>query len=242
MALDFDGVDDTFSKSANPMTNTDDFAMGGWFKKDANPSSGQVAVLMQNGHNGGSGSGYEIRLYDDGSIAADIGFVAGFTTATVMNTTDWYHIVVRRFDSRYRCYINGVIDAGSSEFATPNTPSNGLWIGSGNDSGTPNRFFNGKCAECFCYSVAPSAEVIAALAAGFSPLFFPQNLASYLPCGGAFPVLRDLPRSAHMTLSGAVDFDHPRIVYPATMQQYYKASAGAPAYDYRKASFMPFFS
>lgn len=224
----FDGVNDYLTNSTNPMTNTTDFTMGGWFKKVANPSGGSIAVLFQNGHNGGSGSGYEIRMYDDGSIAIDIGFVAGWTTSTIMNTTDWYSIIMRRYDSRLYAWINGVQDAGGSEFATPFTPLNGVWIGSSNDSGTPERFFNGYAAECFMYTRPLDVAEIQALAKGYSPLFMRNGLAFYVPLiGNASPEPNRVSAGQTMTVSGAVKGnDHPRIIYPGGT---ILAPFGAPA-------------
>ena len=84
------------------------------------------------------------------------------------------------------------------------------------------RNFGGYLAEVGMWSRVLSADERAALAAGYSPLFFPIGLRHYAP------LIRDpvdRVTGAAGTLDGTAVVDHPRIIYPAGVQHIFAATA-----------------
>ena len=94
----------------------------------------------------------------------------------------------------------------------------------GNRGNDDARDFNGKLAEFAIWDRILGAGEIAALAAGFSPLFIPNSLVSYCPL---VRNMIDLKNGA-ITDDATAEFPHPRIIYPSLAQLSHLAAI-APA-------------
>lgn len=81
------------------------------------------------------------------------------TTASYMNTSNWYHVVATYDGSTKRTYINGVQRSSKSISKTIATNSNGVWIGKYGGGGGYQ--YNGYLAKCNIYNRALSATEVA---------------------------------------------------------------------------------
>ena len=81
------------------------------------------------------------------------------TTASYMNTSNWYHVVATYDGTTKRTYINGNQVSSKNISGTINTNTNGAWIGKYGGGGGYQ--YNGYLAKCNVYNRALSAAEIA---------------------------------------------------------------------------------
>lgn len=184
MAYDLDGSSGWLGLSFSPIGSLP-FTMSAWFKPDSNTVDG-VAVCLANS----TGSErYSMRV--NGSVAGDpIGAesrsaanaASTANTSTGYSTGAWQHAAaVYASDSSRTAYLNGagaVTDTTTIAFSTINR----LAIGARLATNVAGTFLDGGIADVALWNVALSADEIAALAKGISPLLIrPAALAFYAP-------------------------------------------------------------
>lgn len=83
------------------------------------------------------------------------------TTATYMNTTNWYQVVGTYTSGTRRLYINGTLVNSDSQIGTINTDNRGMSIGVyGGYSGSRGYYYNGSLASVKVYNKALSAAEV----------------------------------------------------------------------------------
>jgi hypothetical protein len=84
------------------------------------------------------------------------------TTASFMNTSNWFQVVGTYTSGSRILYINGVQVSSDTQTGTIATNSSGMSIGAyGGNSGSNGYFYNGALSICRVYNrVLPAAEVL----------------------------------------------------------------------------------
>jgi hypothetical protein len=83
------------------------------------------------------------------------------TTATYMNTSNWYQVVGTYTSGTRRLYINGVLVTFDTQTGTIATNSGGMSIGVyGGFNGSRGYYYNGNLSSCKVYNRALTAEEI----------------------------------------------------------------------------------
>ena len=155
------------------------------------------------------------------------------TPTSSLTTGAWVNIIVT-YDAGATTndpaiYLNGVSQTITQLVGDPtgsvDTNTDAYVIGArGNDA---IRNFDGKEAEFAIWDRILTADEIAGISKGFSPLFFLRSLVSYSPL---IRNMVDLKNGA-ITDTGTTEFAHPRIIYPTPSQirRYTKASTPPPS-------------
>jgi hypothetical protein len=131
-----------------------------------------------------------------------------------MLSTAWQHAMIVNSSDSVKLYIDGVDDTSvfTNNGTTVCNPTGSLHIGARSDV-DPDRSLGGSMAEWAKWDRALDTSEIAALAKGFSPLFFPTGLAHY------FPMIRSYTDERIVGLSitnvTSVPSAHPPIIYPS---------------------------
>lgn len=152
-AFNFDGVDSSARITKNASLSVSVFTVEGWFYPK---KSGYVSVLQTG--NGSGGFHYYVgvsslpqRLYVNG---------ASTDSASYLTINSWNHCVAVHDGVRTKFYLNGVLDADTSN-ATGGAnamPINQAWIGT-NDTGTEDNEY--QFANVRLYNYALTAEQVA---------------------------------------------------------------------------------
>ena len=151
------GTDYWTMAGANTQLDNQNYTIEVWVKTDA---------TSQNGFWFEKGSvNTQYSLFQEGSsIVHRTKYTNGTldslytTTASYMNTSNWYHVVATYDGSTKRTYINGVQRSSKNITGTIATNSNGVWIGRyGNGSSYQ---YNGKLAKCNVYNRALTADEV----------------------------------------------------------------------------------
>ena len=159
---------------------------------------------------GSLGGGSNLYVYERARSSSP-----GNWSCTAPSADAWHHVLVT-YDSSSTTndpaiYIDGVaqtVTENSTPAGTVVDNTSGYVIGNrGNDSA---RTWDGYLAEFATWDRILSAEEIAALANGISPLFMRSQLLSYVP------IIREVVdfRQINPTVTGTTTVDHPRIIYP----------------------------
>jgi len=204
--------------------------MACWFNADALSEEGHLisindwsAVQLW-----GIGMGH---AGDNSSLAAGAFGGSSWSVATDPTTLSagrWYHGagVFESDDTNRSVFLDGT-ETTNSATQTPSNVDN-LMIGSQAYNSQPRQQFDGKIAEVGIWNVKLTPAEIAALAAGYSPLFVrPQNLVIYVP------LINDngaelINRTSWTTATGSA-FAHPRIIYPSSQILQFPPAAAPPA-------------
>lgn len=142
------------------------------------------------------------------------------TTSWLINT--WYSFIVTDPGTTFgdyteiNIYRNGTNDNGSGQNGTVAEKATGGSLSNGGRIYADDRNISAYLAEIAWWNRVLSADEISALAAGYSPLFFPNGLKSYVPL--IRPALDRLTGSSG-TLDGTSVVDHPPVIYPAPPPQ-----------------------
>lgn len=142
---------------AHPPLDNQRYSIEVWIKTDA---------LSQNGfwfEKGTVNTQYAL-FQEGGSIQHRTRFTNGtldtlsVTTASFLNTTDWFHIVATYDGTTKRTYINGVERNSKTINGTVSVDNGGMWIGVyGNGAGYQ---YDGKLAKCNVYNRAITATEV----------------------------------------------------------------------------------
>lgn len=214
MARNFDGAGDYLSVTDNTAIEPSTaMSIHVWLKLGA--SAGEQGIADK--RNFSSQGGYNLRVHDaafpltarflvrDGSGGEHPATIDGLATAT------WYSIVGTFGSSRTDVYLDGT--AGTPDTtATLATNAQTLRIGAWKDA--DNYFLNGDLAEFAIWNRVLDTGEIAALAKGFSPLFFANGLTFYLPLVGNNSPENDIKSGLSATVTNTTKSAHPRIIYP----------------------------
>jgi hypothetical protein len=151
-SFDFAGTDDYISVS-NFMGNTSTFSVSHWIYLNDTQS---VRTIFSNYST--SGNGWVTGIRDD--ISNVFKFYLGsshlYSNTTLLNNT-WYHVAVTYNNGNPKIYINGVLDASSSDTIVFGSS----WFG--NDIGrlgNGSQYFNGKITALQVYTSALTAQQI----------------------------------------------------------------------------------
>jgi len=117
---------------------------GAWFCKG---TTNQQYALFQ------EGTSVRFRLASSPSLSNDL----SFTTATHMNTTNWFNVVATYTSGARILYVNGVQVASDTYNLPINTSNTGASIGALNATGARSYFYNGLIGNVSIFNQALSA-------------------------------------------------------------------------------------
>ena len=155
----FDGVNEIATAGYNTALDTQTPTVEVWVRTNA---------TTQNGfwfEKGAVNSQY--ALFQEGALIKwrmNIGGITELatTTASFMNTSNWFQVVGTYTSGSRILYINGVQVNSDTQTGTIATNSSGMSIGAyGGNSGGTGYFYNGALSICRVYNrVLPAAEVL----------------------------------------------------------------------------------
>lgn len=208
----------TLAAWVNPANITGNHVAVGMFQIDGVGSSADAWYLQFGGATGGD----PVQ-----AITAQTNTFAVASTATGFSANVWTHgaAVFESATSRI-AYING---GNSGTNATSKTPTGvtDTVIGAFN-AGAAYNHTAVKIAEVGIWDVALTAEEVAALADGVSPLLIrPANLVKYVPILGTASPERDF-MGGEWTVTNTSQVAHPPMRYPGRVQAW-KYGAAAPS-------------
>lgn len=152
------------------------------------------------------------------NLTCNVGWTSnGGWNVPVPSTAAWFHFIWTYDGSSDTNDPLFYYDNVSQTVTESAAPSGSLKSGAytyilGNRSGT-DRAWNGRMAHFARWNRVITADERAALAAGYSPLFFPNGLIRYVPLGRSSPEI-DQVGGTSGTVTGATVVDEPRIIYP----------------------------
>lgn len=156
LAIAFDGANDRieFNSIAKPSGFSDDFTYEFWTKPDFIAEN----QIIFSATNTTSGFSMNLRINFQNLLHFEIPGTVSLFTTTPLNSNEWQHIVVSKFGSDYRLYVNGV------ERAYTNVPSSGSFgfntftIGAKTSNGiTFNENYSGQIDEFKYWNTAISS-------------------------------------------------------------------------------------
>lgn len=202
MARTFNGTSDYVSAAITP---TYPYSFACWFRTT---NMTQTKPII--GFNNATGNRYD-QIWFRGAVAgdpidilSDAGAGQVITRSTAGTTTGVYHhacAVIASATSR-TVYLDGGNSATTTTSVNPTVDTFNVARWRESD------FFAGDCAEAALWTVALTADDVAALAKGISPLLVrPQSLRFYAPL---IRETLDL-KGVAITSSGSTGTDHPRV-------------------------------
>lgn len=155
----FDGVNEFASASDNTALNTQTPTVEVWVRTNATTQAGfwfekgavntQYALFQEGGV-------IQWRMNIGGSLTN-----LSTTTATYMNTSNWFQVVATYTSGSRILYINGVQVNSDAQTGTIITNNQGMSIGAyGGNSGTHGYYYNGALSICRVYNRALSAAEV----------------------------------------------------------------------------------
>lgn len=231
MARDFSGTAQYLRVDATPVTAAP-LTMACWVYWDSLPTRSQAFVVSA------SGSASNQFSLGNNSFNAELRISAGGSNTNVTGTTTlvtgrWYHVCgVFRSSTDRELYINGVSDATNTTSRTP-ASIGAITIGA---NGAGSNETDGKIAEVGLWNVSLSTTEIASLAAGYSPRFIrPDKLLCYWPIlGWNSPEPCWNNPTYNLTVTGATQYQHPRIINPWQKGGRSTAATVSPALEFEQ--------
>ena len=158
-SLVFDGSNDYIPIPENSALNTQTPTVEVWVKTNATTQNGfwfekgqvntQYSLFQE-------GAVIQWRMNLDGSVNN-----LSTTTATYMNTSNWYQVVATYTSGSRKLYINGTLVNSDAQTGTITTNANGMSIGAyGGFNGSRGYYYNGNIASVKIYNRALSAAEI----------------------------------------------------------------------------------
>lgn len=241
MARDFDSANpDLAGVATASVVSAYPFTMATWFRQTGTEGTGGQ-TLMNVADDSSNAIYYRLVVNEGGTNRLEAErrnttLRSSVTSGTITNNV-WGHAAgVYASNTSMLSYLDGVAgteDTNSVTFAgTVGVTSLGYLL-----RATPTQFLDGQLAESAFWDAALTAEEIAALAKGFSPLCIrPESLAAYWPLhGNKSPETNWINQDHVMALSGTTKADHPRIIYPRRRRIMALERSAAPAfYHFRR--------
>lgn len=207
--------------------------MACWFRTP-NVSDNQVLMSV-----GASGTTHRFGLMTGGAIASDpilaqvnAGSTTSATTTAGYSANVWHHAcgVYDSATSR-AAYLDG---GAKGTNATSKVPSGLNRTAIGREvQATPANYVDGDIAEAAIWNVALTDGEVMTLSLGLSPLLVrPSGLVAYWPMAGRLSPEIDPVGRFDMTITGATQAEHCRIIYPSDPSINSPPSA-APTSTYR---------
>ena len=155
-ALQFDGVDDSFSTASNlsALSITGNITLETWIKFDQ--VHADWVRLIGKGDN--NNRNYGLWLATTGKLLFQIygGTALGLESTTALQPGIWYHISATRNGNTAKIYINGIEDATTTTTVNPQTNTLPLTVGYGN----MHTWLKGALDEVRVWNVARSLSQI----------------------------------------------------------------------------------
>jgi len=223
MGLNFGGpttpqrIASTAAYSAlGPAIGAGGFTIATWVNVTSHPASTNRHILNINPF-----GGQPTNLLASQSGATGFwGFFFGnlLVSTTALTTGVWEHVAVVRSGTTGTAYTNGVAGGTQTGWSQDLTPETTDILGFGCAAGGGNDY-DGSVAEFAMWNTALSAERLAALALGFSPLLVrPEALVAYVPMirGTAQrdQVSGNVFADAAESGGAPTTVAHPRMIYP----------------------------
>jgi len=218
MALTFDGSSDHLSTATALFSAASDttftISLVAWCRPD-NKHQGTII-----GADNGSSYADQFSIYcvSGGKfrVRHESSYITGSAAFGNANST-WFHVAAVLEHSDRWLYLDGVEDASNGDNRAMDVENaDTFYIGINRLS----ERFEGAIADAAAYSTSLTADEIAALAAGYSPLFIqPDKLVGYWPLGGiSYPAdYADVSQGNDLTATGSPSIvDHPPIIYPTS--------------------------
>jgi len=229
MSFDFNGSDQWLQRSEAIFSGTSStytFTLAAWCRPD-DRHEGTIIGADQ-----GTGSNGRFSLFSRNvgrfALRRKSGFIQEDSASYDNGNTTYFHVAGTLQKSFRELYVDGVSRKTQSTNVTidPSKATN-FYIGRDHSG----KYWNGKIGECAAYNAILSANEIAQLAEGVSPLFIqPENLIGYWPLGGLYTDQADdiLGRYNLTANNSPTTFEHPKAIYPSQIQKVVKPLVVAP--------------
>lgn len=219
MARDFNGSTHfLYSATAGGVTSWSPtvYTFAVWLNTTRATNSDNILFLSEPAGNNFFGllfdaSGHLVFASKASSVAA-----ANAVSSATVATGAWYHgCAVQAGLTSRTVYLNGGNTGTSATSQAPLNVTQTALAAYATNSTTISSPFAGRLAEAAVWGAALDAGEIQALARGLSPIQVrPGSLLGYWPLLGRSSPEIDLWRSNAMTVTGAVQADHPPVLYP----------------------------
>jgi len=212
MARDFDAASNDFVDFGDPpyLDITGDITLSIWANTNAPSTERKIFAKWADA---GSQFSYLLSILANGTAQFAI-FTGG--TDTVIGTTDlddgeWHHIAGTYDGSNIRIYVDGVEENSTAASGGINSTTAPVRIGAGSGGLGIEEPFDGAGGHGAIWDAALTAQEIASLAAGVSPLrLHRDNLRFYPPLNGQSPE-PDIVGTASGTVTGTTVVEEPPI-------------------------------
>jgi hypothetical protein len=157
-SISFDGSDDHVIIPENSALNTQTPTVEVWVKTNATTQNG---FWFEKGQ-----VNTQYSLFQEGAVIQwrqNFGSINNLstTTATYMNTSNWYQVVGTYTSGSRKLYINGTLVNSDTQTGTIATNANGMSIGAyGGFNGTRAYYYNGSLSICRVYNRELSAQEV----------------------------------------------------------------------------------
>lgn len=243
MAIDFDGSTDVLVHASDTLLHgVTACTFGGWIRRDSTQPDSGFGTLMGKIRAGGSGQPSWMVFIKDSTAEFGVGCRVRLNTTTDDSSANawdsasdftastWKHFCcVWASGATPIIYNDGVADSlddsGGTLTGTMAGETNSVLVGSADATPSALRYA-GDAAELFWDSRAYTAAEVAALAKGYSPMFF--HPVSYWPLFNGAATIIDRYSRVDLSVTGSPpQASHPRIIYPSRRKVFpFTAAAG----------------
>lgn len=223
MSRSFDGSGDRLVYTG-VVVDTPPFTMATWFKRGAISST---QYLLNTCTQGSTNHSHRLVFNSANLLTASSTDTATSASSghTITDTASWHHAAgVWASATSRQCYLDGTADTVNTTSRTPSGIDR-FKVGAG---GSEAQVFNGLIAHSAVWGVALTADEIASLAAGLSPLLIrPASLVAYWPYLGRDSTEIDIIGRYALAVTGAAaSADEPRLRWPSRKRVIYVPAAG----------------
>lgn len=218
MSRSFDGSGDRLVYTG-VVVDTPPFTMATWFKRGAISST---QYLLNTCTQGSTNHSHRLVFSSANLLNASSTDTATSLSSghTITDTASWHHAAgVWASATSRKCYLDGTADTVNTTSRTPSGIDR-FKVGAG---GSEGQVFNGLIAHSAVWGVALTADEIASLAAGLSPLLIrPASLVAYWPYLGRDSTEIDIIGRYDLAVTGAAaSADEPRLRWPSRKRVIY---------------------